>query len=94
MAIEKRKTDGSKIKPDEKYEGKALDWDTELGGPVVEVPEEAQPRNAADADANQSVSTDREDSGSAKGASESDASGEPEKSAELGEPESGSDAPQ
>ena len=43
MAIEKRKLDGSEIGPEENYQGKTLDWDTDLGGPIIHIPPEAQP---------------------------------------------------
>jgi hypothetical protein len=96
MATEKRKLDGSKIGPNEKYEGKTLDWDTDLGGPIVKVPKESEPKT----DASQPVSKHRKNSGAAKTraktarTAQSDTSSQPATRAESSQPETGSDAAQ
>jgi hypothetical protein len=81
MRLEKRKLDGSKIKPDENYTGKTLDWDPDLGGPVVKVPHEAQPQNA-----DQSVSKHRRNSGSAKARARSAKGDTASQSKQIAEP--------
>jgi hypothetical protein len=95
--IEKRNPDGSKIKPGQHHD-KAIDWDTDLGGPVIEVPPDTKEPQATTSNADQPVSKHRQNRGTSKasaktaGTAQGDAASESAKLAESPESESGGDA--